>query len=94
MISKAPLLTKRQHEVAHLVATGLSNDQIAQRLFIERKTVERHMNDIYGMLGIVNTSQARILLARYVWIGAIPVDSETTRWPIKAAIAGSPEKGK
>ncbi|MFD2349421.1 LuxR C-terminal-related transcriptional regulator [Nonomuraea ferruginea] len=35
-----------------LIATGQSNSQIAQRLFLSEKTVKNHVNRIYAKLGV------------------------------------------
>ena len=43
-------LSNRETEVLHLMATGLTNPGIATALFLERKTVERHINSIYTKL--------------------------------------------
>jgi DNA-binding NarL/FixJ family response regulator len=43
--------------VAELAAGGLSNPEIAQRLFVSRKTVEAHLGSIYRKLDI-NSRQA------------------------------------
>jgi pimeloyl-ACP methyl ester carboxylesterase/DNA-binding CsgD family transcriptional regulator len=46
------LLRPRQAEVLRLVADGLSNDEIAARLVLSRRTVERHLADAYATLGV------------------------------------------
>lgn len=45
-------LTPREHELARLAGQGLSNTEIAERLFITRKTVETHLSTIYRKLEI------------------------------------------
>lgn len=61
-------LTNRQIEVARLVAEGLSNAEIADRLYISPRTVTTHLEHIYQQLGF----NSRALLVRYV------VESELT----------------
>ncbi|GGY01717.1 LuxR C-terminal-related transcriptional regulator [Streptomyces djakartensis] len=50
-------LTPRETEVARLVAEGLANQQIADRLVIARRTAEGHVERILGKLGFSNRSQ-------------------------------------
>ncbi|MFI8890896.1 LuxR C-terminal-related transcriptional regulator [Streptomyces paradoxus] len=50
-------LTRRETEVARLVAEGLANQQIADRLVISRRTAEGHVERILGKLGFSNRSQ-------------------------------------
>jgi DNA-binding CsgD family transcriptional regulator len=55
-------LTSRQLEIATLVASGLSNAEIAERLFLSIRTVTSHLDHIYTRLGI----GSRAALAAYV----------------------------
>lgn len=41
-----------------LIAEGLANAQIAARLYIEVGTVKRHINHIFGKLGVASRTQA------------------------------------
>ncbi|MFD7457251.1 MULTISPECIES: ATP-binding protein [unclassified Streptomyces] len=50
-------LTRRETEVAELVAEGLANQQIADRLVIARRTAEGHVERILSKLGFSNRSQ-------------------------------------
>jgi LuxR family maltose regulon positive regulatory protein len=51
-------LTPRETEVLQLIAEGLSNHEIAQRLFISLSTVKRHNATIFGKLAVYNRTQA------------------------------------
>lgn len=50
-------LAKREAEVAHLVADGLTNKQIGTRLFISERTVENHVRNIMNKLGFNSRAQ-------------------------------------
>jgi len=52
-------LTSRETEVAHLVGKGLSNPEIAAKLFIGRKAVEYHLGKIYAKRGLQGRQQLR-----------------------------------
>ncbi len=49
---KAPQLTARERDIARLAVEGLSNQQIAERLVISKRTVDNHLHQIYSKLGI------------------------------------------
>jgi predicted ATPase/DNA-binding CsgD family transcriptional regulator len=52
-----PALTRRELEIAGLVGEGLSNRQIAERLCISKRTVDAHIEHIYGKLGVCTRVQ-------------------------------------
>jgi len=53
--TKLPMdLSRREYEVARLVASGKSNPEIAQTLFVSRKTVERHVSAALKKVGARN----------------------------------------
>lgn len=49
-------LTRREREIAQLVAEGLTNAQVAERLFISRRTAEEHVSKILRKLGVRSRS--------------------------------------
>jgi LuxR family maltose regulon positive regulatory protein len=51
-------LSERELEVLRLVAAGLTNQAIADKLFIAVSTVKSHTHSIYGKLGVQNRTQA------------------------------------
>jgi len=51
-------LSEREIEVLQLIADGLSNAEIADKLVIAVGTVKRHINNIYGKLGVQSRTQA------------------------------------
>ena len=57
------VLSPRESEVLRLVAEGLSNREIAGRLFVTERTVRSHLTSIFGKLGADNRTQA-VALAR------------------------------
>ena len=50
-------LTRREVEVARLVADGLTNGEIAERLVLARKTVDAHVEHIRNKLGVRSRTQ-------------------------------------
>ena len=58
-------LTNRQLDVAKLVARGLTNAEVAQRLYISPKTADHHVSAVLTKLGLTNRreviSQAQLL---------------------------------
>ncbi|MGV9770960.1 helix-turn-helix transcriptional regulator [Streptosporangium sp. NPDC003464] len=55
------VLTGREQEVLTLVAEGLPNREIGERLFIAQKTVSVHVSNILGKLGVSSRTQAAAL---------------------------------
>ncbi len=57
-------LSQREHEVLGLIAEGMSNLQIAEKLGIGEKTVKTHVRSILAKLGVSDRTQAAVLAWR------------------------------
>lgn len=64
-------LTTREVEVLSLVADGLSNSEIAARLYVSQATVKTHINNIFAKTGVRDRAQA----VRYAYVHRIQTGS-------------------
>jgi DNA-binding NarL/FixJ family response regulator len=58
-------LTPREQEVLQLIATGCSNREIAQQLYISERTVKNHVNSLLRRLNLRDRTQVAILAAKW-----------------------------
>ena len=63
-------LSEREREVLHLIAEGLSNAAIAERLVLSEKTVKSHVRNILGKLHLTDRTQAAIFAWRQGLMGS------------------------
>jgi two-component system response regulator DegU len=57
-------LTRREVEILKLVAEGLSNEEIANRVFISERTVKTHLTNIFDKLKVNNRFKAALLILK------------------------------
>jgi DNA-binding CsgD family transcriptional regulator len=78
--SKSPELSERESEILRLVATGASNKEIAQQLFISPNTVKVHLRNIFAKISVVSRTEATLYAIRQ-GIVQLPVTPETAPFP-------------
>lgn len=61
-------LTAREHEVMTHLSSGLSNKEIAAKMFISDHTVKFHVNAILSKLGVASRTEAVVQAARRGWV--------------------------
>ncbi len=76
MISSAPrfsetqetgVLSEREAEVLKLTAKGISNKEIAEQLFLSRRTIQAHLGSIFNKLGVASRTEAVLYGLRRGW---------------------------
>jgi LuxR family maltose regulon positive regulatory protein len=50
--------SQREREVLRLIAAGMSNREIADRIFVTEGTVKNHAHSLYGKLNVTTRTQA------------------------------------
>jgi len=66
-------LTKREIEVLSLIAQGMSSKEVADALFVSKRTVDFHLANIYDKLQVNNRVQAFRMATR---LGLIPFEPQ------------------
>jgi two-component system nitrate/nitrite response regulator NarL len=64
-LNAVPVLSSREKEVLQLIADGMTNPQIASKLFISLHTVDSHRKNLLTKFGINNTASLIKLAAKY-----------------------------
>ncbi|MFC9396895.1 response regulator [Streptomyces sp. NPDC057027] len=70
VVPKAPederlaVLSERERSVLELIGQGLTNRQIAKRLYLSEKTVKNHISRLLGKLGVERRVQAAVIAAQ------------------------------
>lgn len=61
-------LTAREREVLQLIASGSSNKDIAQHLYIAEKTVKAHVSNLLAKMGVQSRTQAALYAVQKGWV--------------------------
>ncbi|MGH2736117.1 MAG: response regulator transcription factor, partial [Actinomycetota bacterium] len=72
-----PSLTKTELEVVKLVAEGLTNRQVGERLFVSRRTVATHMEHVFQKLGLATRVQVAAEVSRRAATGRVNPEART-----------------
>jgi DNA-binding CsgD family transcriptional regulator/sugar lactone lactonase YvrE len=81
-------LTPREQEVAALVAEGLTNRQIAERLFISERTAEHHVEQIRSKLGFHSRAQVAAWVVGLPAPRVRPAPTAPASVPVDASVRG------
>jgi DNA-binding CsgD family transcriptional regulator len=65
MTTDSPQISEREREILRLVATGATNQQIAQQLNISINTVKVHLRNIFGKIGAASRTEATVYAIRH-----------------------------
>lgn len=63
-----PILTPRELQIVEMVASGLTNKQIAAELFVSARTVNFHLDNVYSKLGVKTRTEAALYAVQQGWI--------------------------
>ena len=64
-------LSGRELEILRLIATGVSNKEIAQKLNISTNTVKVHLRNIFGKIGVASRTEAAMQAVRWGLVPAV-----------------------
>ncbi len=82
-------LTERQLEIVALVAEGLTNREIAARLFISHNTVKVHLRNVFAKTGVASRTELSMLAMREGWVAVSEAEGDLA--PVQVEVSDGAE---
>ena len=78
-------LTEREMEITALVTEGLTNREIAARLFISHNTIKVHLRNVFTKTGVASRTELSMLAVQEGWVTIPGLNEETegSRYPVE-----------
>jgi len=86
-------LSERELEILKLLATGLSNKEIASQLFLSVNTVKVHLRNIFAKLGVQSRTEATLIAIQRGYVNVPGALATTEEIAAKAAVESAPPIG-
>ncbi len=83
-------LSDRELEIVALVAEGLTNREIAQRVYLSPNTVKVHLRNVFVKTGVASRTELSILAVREGWIVVPEAEQESAPLEVEVAAGGEP----
>ena len=90
MAEHGEALSQREREVLELVATGMTNRQIAQELVVSPNTVKVHLRNVFTKLGVESRTEATLTAIREGWV-SVPVEKSAPA-EVEPSVQALPDK--
>lgn len=86
-------LTERELEITELVAEGLTNREVAERLYLSHNTVKVHLRNIFTKTGVASRTELSMLAVQEGWIVVPGAPEESDGTSVTDGTQDTPETG-